>query len=160
MPVDSESVTHNMWVLLMFRSVMVHIKGTYVFLSRTIFLSKHLICQHIMCNRLGVWNRHSRILLLHLTYSILSINMEFLLLWVLGGNVLDSGLRYEDAGSCYAAAQNSGKDLQEIGLSPPKFTCVPVADDKELKLLVPEQQGSRFPFWYWLDSLHPLLQDL
>ena len=23
-PVDSESVTHNMWVLLMFRSVMVH----------------------------------------------------------------------------------------------------------------------------------------
>jgi len=23
-PVDSETVTHNMWVLLMFRSVMVH----------------------------------------------------------------------------------------------------------------------------------------
>ena len=37
-PVDSESVTHNMWVLLMFRSVMVHIQGTYVFLSRTISL--------------------------------------------------------------------------------------------------------------------------
>ena len=72
--------------------------------------------------------------------------LEFLLLWVLGGNILDSGLRYEDAGSCYAAAQNSGKDLQEIGLAPPKFTCVPVAEDKELKLLVPEQQGSRFPF--------------
>ncbi len=32
-PVDSESVTHNMCVLLMFRSVMVHIKGTYVFLA-------------------------------------------------------------------------------------------------------------------------------
>ena len=71
--------------------------------------------------------------------------LEFLLLWVLGGNILDSGLRYEDAGSCYAAAQNSGKDLQEIGLAPPKFTCVPVAENKELKLLVPEQQGSRFP---------------
>ena len=56
--------------------------------------------------------------------------MEFLLLWVLGGNVLDSGLRYQDAGSCYAAAQNSGKDLQEIGLAPPKFTCVPVAGNK------------------------------
>ena len=42
--------------------------------------------------------------------------MEFLLLWVLGGNVLDSGLRYQDAGSCYAAAQNSGKDLKEKDL--------------------------------------------
>ena len=51
-----------------------------------------------------------------------------------------------DAGSCYAAAQNSGKDLQEIGLAPPKFTCVPVAGNKELKLIVPEQQGARFPF--------------
>ena len=40
--------------------------------------------------------------------------LEFLLLWVLGGNILDSGLRYENAGSCYAAAQNSGKDLQEM----------------------------------------------
>ena len=38
--------------------------------------------------------------------------MEFLLLWVLGGNVLDSGLCYQDAGSYYAAAQNTGKDLQ------------------------------------------------
>ena len=72
--------------------------------------------------------------------------MEFLLLWVLGGNVLDSGLRYQDAGSCYAAAQNSGKDLREIGLAPPKFTCVPVAGNQELKLIVPEQQGARFPF--------------
>ena len=72
--------------------------------------------------------------------------MEFLLLWVFSGNILDSGLRYDNAGSCYAAAQNSGKDLHEIGLSPPKFTCVPVAEGKELKLLVPEQQGSRFLF--------------
>ena len=30
--------------------------------------------------------------------------MEFLLLWVLSGNFVDSGLRYEDAGSCYAEA--------------------------------------------------------
>ena len=72
--------------------------------------------------------------------------LEFLLLWVLGGNILDSGLRYENAGSCYAAAQNSGKDLQEIGLEPPKFTCVPVAQNNDLKLLVPEPQVSRFPF--------------
>jgi len=55
-------------------------------------------------------------------------------------------LRFENAGSCYAAAQNSGKDLQEVGLSPPTFTCVPVAVGKELKLLVSEQKGSRFPF--------------
>ena len=54
MLVDSESVTHNMWVLLMFRSVMVHTKGIIDFLGRTISSSKHLICQHIMCNRLGV----------------------------------------------------------------------------------------------------------
>ena len=80
------------------------------------------------------------------TSALLEVTMEFLLLWVLGGNVLDSGLRYENAGSCYAAAQNSGKDLQEVGLAPPKFTCVPVAEGKELKLLVPEQHGSRFPF--------------
>ena len=40
-PVDSESVTHNMWILLMFRSVMVHIEGTYVFLSRTISRFKY-----------------------------------------------------------------------------------------------------------------------
>jgi hypothetical protein len=71
--------------------------------------------------------------------------MEFLLLWVLGGNVLDSGLRYQDAGSCYAAAQNSGKDLQEIGLAPPKFTCVPVAGNKELKLLFLNNKGLDFP---------------
>jgi hypothetical protein len=37
-PVDSESVTHNMWVLMMFRSVMVHTKGIIEFLGRTIFL--------------------------------------------------------------------------------------------------------------------------
>ena len=35
-PVDSESVTHNMWVLLMFRSVMVHTQGIIEFLGRTI----------------------------------------------------------------------------------------------------------------------------
>ena len=53
--------------------------------------------------------------------------MEFLLLWVLSGNILDSGMRYKDAGSCCADAQNSGIELREIGLTPPKFTCVAVA---------------------------------
>ena len=43
---------------------------------------------------------------------------------------MDSGLRYEDAGSCYAEAQNTGMEMREIGMSPPNFTCVPVAKVK------------------------------
>ena len=72
--------------------------------------------------------------------------MEFLLLWVLSGNILDSGMRYEDAGSCSADAQNSGMDLREIGLTPPKFTCVAVAKGKDLRLVVPATPRSTFPF--------------
>jgi len=72
--------------------------------------------------------------------------MEFLLIWVLGGNILDSGLRYENAGSCYAAAQNSGMDLQDVGLCPPKFTCIPVSQGGELRLIAPGQTRSTFPF--------------
>ena len=72
--------------------------------------------------------------------------MEFLLLWVLSGNILDSGMRYEDAGSCYADAQNSGMELREIGLNPPKFTCVAVAKGKDLRLVVPATPRSTFPF--------------
>ena len=74
------------------------------------------------------------------------IVMEFLLLWVLSGNILDSGLRYNDAGSCYADAQNSEIELREIGLTPPKFTCVAVAKGKDLKLVVPATPRSSFPF--------------
>ena len=40
--------------------------------------------------------------------------MEFLLLWVLSGNFVDSGLRYEDAGSCYAEAQNTGMEMSNV----------------------------------------------
>lgn len=72
--------------------------------------------------------------------------MEFLLIWVLNGAVLDSGLRYENAGSCYAAAQNSGKDMQEVGLGAPQFACIPVARERDLKLLVPQTPRSGFPF--------------
>ncbi len=74
------------------------------------------------------------------------VAMEFVLLWVLSGNILDSGLRYEDAGSCYADAQNSGIELREIGLTPPKFTCVVVAKGKDLKLVVAATPRSSFPF--------------
>ena len=38
MPVDSESVTHKMWVLMMFRSAVVHTTGIIEFSGRTIFL--------------------------------------------------------------------------------------------------------------------------
>ena len=72
--------------------------------------------------------------------------MEFVLLWLLSGNILDSGLKYENAGSCYADAQNSGIELREIGLTPQKFTCVAVAKDKNLKLIVPATPRSSFPF--------------
>ena len=53
-PVDTLIDTDKLLELLMFRSAMVHVLGTYVFLSRTISFSKYLICQHIVCNRLGV----------------------------------------------------------------------------------------------------------
>ena len=42
--------------------------------------------------------------------------MEFLLLWVLSGNFVDCGLRYEDAGSSYAESQNTGMEIREIGI--------------------------------------------
>ncbi len=72
--------------------------------------------------------------------------MEFLLIWVLTGNFLDSGLRFEDAGNCYATAQNSGIELRELGMAVPKFLCVPVTKDRELKLLIPDTPRSNFPF--------------
>ena len=71
--------------------------------------------------------------------------MEFLILWVLSGTIMDSGLRYKDAGECFATAQNLGKDLRYVGLSPPQFTCIPVKKGAELRLNS-GQQGSRFPF--------------
>ena len=72
--------------------------------------------------------------------------MEFLLLWVLSGNFVDSGLRYEDAGSCFAEAQNTGMEMREIGIAPPNFTCIPAAKGKGLKLVIPAPARSSFPF--------------
>ena len=51
--------------------------------------------------------------------------MEFLVLKVLAGNFVDSGPLYEDAGSCYAEAQNTGMAMREIGMSSPNFVCIP-----------------------------------
>lgn len=72
--------------------------------------------------------------------------MEFLLVWILSGNVLDSGLRYDDAASCFASAQNSRMELKGIGLNGLQFTCIPVSEDEELKLLIPSKPRSSFPF--------------
>ena len=72
--------------------------------------------------------------------------MEFLLLWVLAGNFVDSGLTYEDAGSCFAEAQNTGMEMREIGMSPPSFTCIPAAKGKGLELVIPASPRSPFPF--------------
>ena len=72
--------------------------------------------------------------------------MKFLLVLILSGNVLDSGLRYDDAASCYASAQNSGMELKGIGLNGLQFTCIPVSEDEELKLLIPSTPRSSFPF--------------
>ena len=56
------------------------------------------------------------------------VKLEFLLLWVLGRNTLDTGPRYKNASSFHATAQNNGRDPQEIGLALPKFDCAPVAE--------------------------------
>ena len=72
--------------------------------------------------------------------------MEFLLVWVLTGNFLDSGIRFDDAGSCYASALNSSMELRELGMAAPQFICVPVAKDKEIKLLIPDTPRTNFPF--------------
>ncbi len=72
--------------------------------------------------------------------------MQYILLWVLAGNFIDSGLRYEGVGSCYAEAQNTGMEMREIGMSPPSFVCIPVAEGKDLKLVIPATPRSSFPF--------------
>ena len=53
--------------------------------------------------------------------------MEFLLIWVLGNDVIDSGLRYKNAAKCFSESQNAAAEMREVGLSAPKFTCLPVS---------------------------------
>ena len=79
-------------------------------------------------------------------YYKIIIFMEFLLIWVLNTDIIDSGLRYNDAGECYASAQNIGKDLQYVGISPPNFTCIPIKKGKELTIFLRNESGTRFPF--------------
>ena len=72
--------------------------------------------------------------------------MEFLLIWVLGNDVIDSGLRYKNAAKCFSESQNAAVEMREVGLSAPKFTCLPVSKGKEFKIYRKNDQNSRFPF--------------
>ena len=72
--------------------------------------------------------------------------MEFLVIWVLGNDVIDSGLRYKNAAKCFSESQNAAAEMREVGLSAPKFTCLPVAKGKEFKIYRKNDQSSRFPF--------------
>ena len=60
--------------------------------------------------------------------------MEFLLIWVLGGDVIDSGLRYKSAAKCFSESQNAATEMRDVGLTSPQFTCIPVAKGKDFKI--------------------------
>lgn len=62
--------------------------------------------------------------------------MEFLLIWVLAGDVIDSGLRYETAAKCFSEAQNAASEMREVGLSAPQFTCQPKPSNTLIKPLI------------------------
>ena len=47
--------------------------------------------------------------------------IEFLIIWFLGNDIIDSGLRYTTAEECFAQAQNTGSDLTAINISPPQL---------------------------------------
>ena len=72
--------------------------------------------------------------------------MEFLLIWVLGGDVIDSGLRYKTAAKCFSESQNAASEMREVGLTAPQFTCLPIAKDKKFKIYRKNSNNPRFPF--------------
>ena len=71
--------------------------------------------------------------------------MEFLLIWVLSGDIIDSGLRFKSAAKCFSQSQNVGRELRDVGLSSPQFTCIPLSEGKEFKIYRQGQNNS-FPF--------------
>ncbi len=71
--------------------------------------------------------------------------IEFLIIWFLGNDIIDSGLRFLTAEECFAEAQNTGSDLNSINIIPPTFTCIPLAKGKEFKIYR-SNSNSRFPF--------------
>ena len=71
---------------------------------------------------------------------------EYLLVWVLSSDYIDSGMRYESAGDCYANAQNIGLEMREVNMNPPQFICMPLAQDYPLSITTKQRPNSRFPF--------------
>ena len=71
--------------------------------------------------------------------------VEFLIIWFLSNDIIDSGLRFSTAEECYAEALNVGSELNSINLLTPKFTCIPLAKGKEFKIYR-SNSNSRFPF--------------
>ena len=72
--------------------------------------------------------------------------MEFLLIWVLAGDVIDSGLRYKNAAKCFSEAQNAATEMREVGLKSPQFTCIPIGKGKKFQMYRKDSSNSRFPF--------------
>lgn len=73
--------------------------------------------------------------------------VEYLLLWAIAGtDYVDSGFRFDDAGGCFAMAQNIGSDMQFVGMSAPQFTCVPLKPGTQFTVYRKQQPTSRFPF--------------
>ena len=71
---------------------------------------------------------------------------EYLLVWVLSNDYIDSGMRYESAGDCYANAQNIGLEMREVNMNPPQFICMPLAQDYPLNITTKQRNNGRFPF--------------
>ena len=71
--------------------------------------------------------------------------MEFLIIWFLGSDIIDSGLRYENVEECFASARNTGQNMQSVGIMPPKFTCIPLKKHKDFKIYR-KNNSSSFPF--------------
>ena len=71
---------------------------------------------------------------------------EYLLVWVLSNDYIDSGMRYESAGDCYANAQNIGLEMREVNMTPPQFICMPLAQDYPLNITTKQRNNGRFPF--------------
>ena len=75
-----------------------------------------------------------------------SAEADYLLVWVLAGDYIDSGMRFDAAGDCFAKAQNIGIEMREVEMSPPKFICMPLAKDQPLSIITKQSQNNRFPF--------------
>ena len=48
---------------------------------------------------------------------------QYLLLWVVSNDHVDSGMRFDAAADCYAKAQNIGFEMSEVKMSAPQFIC-------------------------------------